>query len=53
MVSLLDFSKVLTNHIDPNKKFIYVEMAFFNKWWNEQNENMKKAVKKLVENGQL
>ncbi|KAB7498673.1 hypothetical protein Anas_06480 [Armadillidium nasatum] len=38
---------------DPNKKFIYVESAFFFRWWDEQGDRMKNNVKKLVENGQL
>ena len=35
------------------KKFIYVEMAFFNKWWKEQSDDMKTAVRTLVKNEQL
>lgn len=38
---------------DPNKKFIYVETAFFWKWWLEQDDKMKEKVKELVRNGQL
>ncbi|KAL0281361.1 UNVERIFIED_CONTAM: hypothetical protein PYX00_002368 [Menopon gallinae] len=38
---------------DPNKKFIYVETAFFWKWWLEQGDHMRHLVKKLVANGQL
>ncbi|GIY01661.1 lysosomal alpha-mannosidase, partial [Caerostris darwini] len=38
---------------DPKKKFIYVETAFFSRWWNEQHDSMRHAVKKLVCNGQL
>lgn len=29
---------------DPNRKFIYVEMAFFARWWNEQDGDMKHTV---------
>ena len=29
---------------DPKKKFIYVEIAFFHRWWNEQNENTRNLV---------
>lgn len=36
----------------PNR-FIYVEVAFFLKWWQEQTEDMKMAVHDLVSNGQL
>ena len=38
---------------NPARKFIYVEMSFMSRWWNEQNESMKKDVRKLVANGQL
>ena len=38
---------------DPNKRFIYVEMAFFWKWWNQQNDDTKMLVKQLVQNGNL
>lgn len=40
-------------NIDPSKKFIYVEMGFFKRWWNEQSSTIQDAVKKLVQNGQL
>ena len=38
---------------DPAKRFIYVEMAFFWRWWNEQDQDTKDTVKRLVQNGQL
>lgn len=38
---------------DPNKKFIYVETAFFWKWWLEQTDDLRHQVKQLVANGQL
>ncbi|CAN1243882.1 Probable alpha-mannosidase At5g13980 [Linum perenne] len=38
---------------DKNRKFIYVEIAFFERWWNEQSETMKHIVKQLVASGQL
>ena len=38
---------------DPMKRFIYVEMAFFWRWWNEQDQDTKETVTKLVQNGQL
>ena len=34
---------------DPSKRFIYVEIAFFERWWKEQNETMQTEVKKLVQ----
>ena len=30
--------------MDPNRTFIYVEMAFFARWWEEQSEAMKDIV---------
>ncbi|KAK7282128.1 hypothetical protein RIF29_10693 [Crotalaria pallida] len=38
---------------DKNRKFIYVEQAFFQRWWREQSEDVQKTVKNLVNAGQL
>lgn len=38
---------------DPKKKFIYVESAFFFRWWDNQSDDMKTLVKSLVSQGQL
>ena len=38
---------------DPSKRFVYVEMAFFWRWWNEQNENTKELVRTFVKEGRL
>ncbi|XP_054794289.1 alpha-mannosidase At3g26720-like, partial [Prosopis cineraria] len=38
---------------DKNRKFIYVEMAFFQRWWRQQSKAMKTKVKELVNSGQL
>ncbi|CAB0014713.1 unnamed protein product [Nesidiocoris tenuis] len=38
---------------DRRKRFIYVETAFFWKWWQEQDDAMRHLVKKLVNRGQL
>uniref|UniRef100_A0A2P2MM13 Alpha-mannosidase n=1 Tax=Rhizophora mucronata TaxID=61149 RepID=A0A2P2MM13_RHIMU len=38
---------------DKNRKFIYVETAFFQRWWRQQSETMKIKVKELVNSGQL
>jgi lysosomal alpha-mannosidase len=38
---------------NPDRKFIYVEIAFFTRWWNEQTEATKAIVRKLVQDGQL
>ncbi|XP_057437604.1 alpha-mannosidase At3g26720-like [Lotus japonicus] len=38
---------------DTNRKFIYVEMAFFQRWWRQQSKARKIKVKELVNSGQL
>ncbi|KAK1433974.1 hypothetical protein QVD17_10892 [Tagetes erecta] len=38
---------------DKNRKFIYVEQAFFQRWWRDQSEATKAIVKRLVSSGQL
>lgn len=38
---------------DPNKRFIYVESAYFFKWWSQQTEKLKSQVKQLVNEGRL
>ncbi|ODN03792.1 Lysosomal alpha-mannosidase, partial [Orchesella cincta] len=38
---------------NPNRRFIYVESAFFWRWWRNQDEEMKETVRKLINNGQL
>ncbi|CAK9177487.1 unnamed protein product [Ilex paraguariensis] len=38
---------------DKNRKFIYVEQAFFQRWWRDQSEAMQNTVKQLVSLGQL
>lgn len=38
---------------DPSRRFIYVETAFFSKWWNDQDEELKDQVRMLVKEGRL
>ncbi|KAJ6378447.1 hypothetical protein OIU78_028649 [Salix suchowensis] len=38
---------------DSNRKFVFVEMAFFQRWWVEQSEEIQEQVRKLVDAGQL
>ncbi|PSS21407.1 Alpha-mannosidase, light subunit like [Actinidia chinensis var. chinensis] len=38
---------------DPNRKFVFAEMAFFQRWWEEQNVEIQEEVRKLVDAGQL
>lgn len=34
-------------------RFVYVESAFFEKWWLEQTEEKQQSVKQLVSEGRL
>ena len=36
---------------NPDRRFIYVEMAFFWRWWNQQSDDMRTTVKQLVNEG--
>ena len=38
---------------NQDRRFIYVEMGFFWQWWEEQTEDIRTAVKDLVEQGRL
>lgn len=38
---------------DPKRRFIYVEMAFFERWWREQDNNTRAKVKSYVDAGRL
>ena len=38
---------------NPQRTFIYVEMAFFKRWWDEQDEKTRTLVKGFVRNRQL
>ncbi|KAI4339645.1 hypothetical protein MLD38_024562 [Melastoma candidum] len=38
---------------DKNRKFIYVEIAFFQRWWTEQSGTIKNTVKQFIRSGQL
>ncbi|OWF45656.1 lysosomal alpha-mannosidase-like [Mizuhopecten yessoensis] len=38
---------------DPSKRFIYVEVAFFAKWWREQDNATRESVQNLVNQGRL
>uniref|UniRef100_A0A1I8IN08 alpha-mannosidase n=1 Tax=Macrostomum lignano TaxID=282301 RepID=A0A1I8IN08_9PLAT len=39
--------------LDSKRKFTYVEMAFFYRWWREQSNSTRDQVRQLVANGQL
>ena len=38
---------------DPARKFMYVEQAFFQRWWREQNETRRALAQRLVATKQL
>uniref|UniRef100_A0A8C9STK8 Lysosomal alpha-mannosidase n=1 Tax=Scleropages formosus TaxID=113540 RepID=A0A8C9STK8_SCLFO len=38
---------------DPTRRFIYVETAFFFRWWRQQDSATRKAVTMLVNEGRL
>lgn len=38
---------------NPERRFIYVEIAFFKRWWDQQSPALQEKVKELVKNRQL
>nr|XP_056703983.1 lysosomal alpha-mannosidase [Euleptes europaea] len=46
-------SVILELLADPTKRFIYVEVAFFARWWGLQTDAMRQAVQQLVAEGRL
>ena len=36
---------------DPSRRFIYVESAFFYRWWKQQNQATRSIVTQLVNEG--
>ena len=38
---------------NPERKFTYVETAFFARWWRDQDAAMRARVRALVRSGQL
>ncbi|XP_011850339.1 PREDICTED: lysosomal alpha-mannosidase [Mandrillus leucophaeus] len=38
---------------DPTRRFIYVEIAFFSRWWHQQTNAMREVVRDLVRQGRL
>ncbi|KAM4585370.1 lysosomal alpha-mannosidase [Odontesthes bonariensis] len=38
---------------NPDRRFIYVETAFFHRWWKRQSSSMQQTVKQLVNEGRL
>ncbi|XP_006900896.1 PREDICTED: lysosomal alpha-mannosidase [Elephantulus edwardii] len=38
---------------DPTRRFIYVEIAFFSRWWKQQTRATQETVRELVRQGRL
>ena len=38
---------------NPTRKFMYVEQAFFQRWWREQNDTQRQLAQRLVADKQL
>ncbi|KAM6426153.1 alpha-mannosidase 2x isoform 1-T1 [Liasis olivaceus] len=38
---------------DPRRRFIWSEISFFSKWWDNINSQKRAAVRRLIGNGQL
>ncbi|XP_054394464.2 lysosomal alpha-mannosidase isoform X11 [Pongo abelii] len=38
---------------DPTRRFIYVEIAFFSRWWHQQTNATQEVVRDLVRQGRL
>ena len=38
---------------NPARRFIFVEVAFFMRWWREQGEDVRSSVRTLVDRGQI
>lgn len=36
---------------NPDRRFIYVESAFFYRWWKQQSSSVQETVKQLVNEG--
>ncbi len=36
---------------NPDRRYIYVEIAYFWRWWNEKSEDIRNTVKQLVNEG--
>jgi lysosomal alpha-mannosidase len=38
---------------NPDRRFIYVEIGFFWRWWNEQTDDMRSKVRGFVNDGRF
>ena len=46
-------SVLLALQENPERRFIYVEIAFFERWWNEQDEATRVLMKQFVKEGRF
>jgi lysosomal alpha-mannosidase len=37
----------------PDRRFIWAEISFFHRWWNDQSDRRREVVRRLVSSGQL
>ncbi len=44
-------SVVLALDENPDRRFIYVEIAYFWRWWNEQADDIRDKVRQFVNEG--
>jgi lysosomal alpha-mannosidase len=44
-------SVVLALDENPDRRFIYVEIAFFWRWWNQQTDDIRNKFKQFVNDG--
>ena len=39
--------------VNPDRRFIYAEIAYFWRWWNQQNDDTRNKVRDFVNSGQI
>jgi hypothetical protein len=45
---------VISSLLDnPDRTFVYADLAFFVKWWQELHDNSKAALRRLVQQGRF
>lgn len=45
-------SVILSLLMEPTRRFIYVEIAFFSRWWQQQTNATQEVVRNLVRQGE-
>ena len=50
---ILDSSQLLALDENPERRFIYVEVGFFWRWWNQQTDDIRNKVKQFVNEGKF